>query len=148
MYETNVIAASPLCRFRKIVQTTILVLHMYAQWLPVESGLSSFPLNDSFLDTSPSGSNVSAFAKEIDIIAGRPFGSVDKDNQKRIIESLDAILRFYAWAQLPAVYEKQMYSPPDINSCLLKISSIAMLRLKRQGVLLQGKRHEIRQPCA
>ena len=145
--ETNVIAASPLCRFRKIVQTTILVLHMYAQWLPVESGLSSFPLNDSFLDTSPSGSNVSAFAKEIDIIAGRPFGSVDKDNQKRIIESLDAILRFYAWAQLPAVYEKQMYSPPDINSCLFKdfIDSNAAIEATRCP-LTRKKLHEIRQP--
>ena len=46
--ETNVIAASPLCRFRKIVQTTILVYHVRLV-ATSESGLSSFPLNDHLL---------------------------------------------------------------------------------------------------
>jgi hypothetical protein len=123
---TNIVAASPLCRFRKIVQTTIMVLHMYAQWLPAESGMSS-PLNGPFSDASSLGGNVSAFAKEIGIIGGRPFGSVAKAEQKRIIESLDAILRFYAWAQSPNVYE------------FPRFLSIAMLRLKRRGVLLREK---------
>ena len=85
-------------------------------------------------------------AKEIDIIAvGRLVLSTK--NQKRIIESLDAILRFYAWAQSPAVYEKQMYSPPDINSCLFKdfIDSNAAIEATRCP-LTRKKLHEIRQP--
>jgi len=142
---TNVIK-SPLCRFRKTVQTTILVLHMYAQWLPVENGASS-PLNGLYVDTSSSGANVSAFAREIGIIAGRPFGSVAKADQKRIIESLDAILRFYAWAQSPTVYEKQMYSPPAICPCIPIdfIDCDAAIEATRCP-LTRKKMHEIRQP--
>ena len=143
---TNIVAASPLCRFRKIVQTTIMVLHMYAQWLPAESGMSS-PLNGPFSDASSLGGNVSAFAKEIGIIGGRPFGSVAKAEQKRIIESLDAILRFYAWAQSPNVYEKQMYSPPTISPCIptVFVDSDAAIEATRCP-LTRKKLHEIRQP--
>ena len=123
-----------------------MVLHMYAQWLPAESGMSS-PLNGPFSDASSLGGNVSAFAKEIGIIGGRPFGSVAKAEQKRIIESLDAILRFYAWAQSPNVYEKQMYSPPTISPCIptVFVDSDAAIEATRCP-LTRKKLHEIRQP--
>ena len=104
--EVNVISASPLCRFHYTLQTVILVLHMFAQWMPIGNG-GSFSLNGSC--------DNAAFSREIDIIAGRPFGIVSKANQKSIIESLDVVLRFFAWAQSPAVYEKQMYSAPSVD---------------------------------
>ena len=113
---TNIVAIT-FVSLSEDCSNAIMVLHMYAQWLPADSGMSS-PLNGPFSDASSLGGNVGAFAKEIGIIGSRPFGSVAKAEQKRIIESLDAMLRFYAWAQSPNVYEKQMYSPPTISPCI------------------------------